>query len=422
MILTSYESESSLAVFPPMFAQECGGHPLSVILEKTSRLLGIQVTQINSALDEIDVTVSGIAGFEEEQSIEDSSRLVVGAFVPSERTLISEAIDYLLGTIFGRWDIRYATGARLALELPDPFAPLPVCPPGMLQGDDGLPLSPDAGRRLRSEGRYPLDVAWDGILVDDSEHPLDFQRRVHAALSVLWADRAEELEHEACALLGVPTLHEWFRRPAGFFADHLKRYSKSRRQAPIYWPLSTASGSYTLWLYYHRLTPDTLYRCLQQFVAPKLADVEKELSHVRSVLAANEGGAKERKRLEEFEDLRRELVELRNELELWAPKWKPNLNDGVLITAAPLWKLFRLPKWQKDLRACWQALVTGDYDWAHLAYTLWPDRVRGKCKTDRSLAIAHNLEDLCEVKAPVKKARKSKTPKTEDDQQELPKD
>ena len=37
------------------------------------------------------------------------------------------------------------------------------------------------------------------------------------------------------------------RRPTGFFADHLKRYSKSRRQAPIYWPLSTAKGSYTLW-------------------------------------------------------------------------------------------------------------------------------------------------------------------------------
>ena len=69
----------------------------------------------------------------------------------------------------------------------------------------------------------------------------------------LWADRADALEHEACALLGVPTLREWFRRPAGFFADHLKRYSKSRRQAPIYWPLSTPSGSYTLWLYYHRL-------------------------------------------------------------------------------------------------------------------------------------------------------------------------
>ncbi len=36
----------------------------------------------------------------------------------------------------------------------------------------------------------------------------------------------------------------------------------------------------------------------------------------------------------------------------------------------------------------------GDYDWAHLAMAYWPDRVREKCKTDKSLAIAHDLEDL----------------------------
>jgi len=155
---------------------------------------------------------------------------------------------------------------------------------------------------------------------------------------------------------------------------------------------------------------------------PKLADVEKELTHLRTVLAANEGGAKERSRLEELEALRRELIELRAELELWAPKWKPNLNDGVLITAAPLWKLFRLPKWQKDLKACWKELEKGDYDWSHLAYSLWPGRVLDRCKTDRSLAIAHGLEEICEVKAPVKKVKKSKKPKPEDIQQELPKE
>ena len=161
--------------------------------------------------------------------------------------------------------------------MPDPFAPLPVCPPGMLQGDDGLPLSPEAGRRLRAEGRYPLDVAWDGILVDDPEHPLDLERRVHAALAVLWGDRADALEHEACALLGAPTLREWFRRPAGFFADHLKRYSKSRRQAPIYWPLSTASGCYTIWVYYHRLTADTLFQ-LAEYVELKRGRTRDERS------------------------------------------------------------------------------------------------------------------------------------------------
>lgn len=33
---------------------------------------------------------------------------------------------------------------------------------------------------------------------------------------------------------------------------------------------------------------------------------------------------------------------------------KPDLDDGVQITAAPLWKLFRLPKWQKTLKETWQ--------------------------------------------------------------------
>ena len=42
-------------------------------------------------------------------------------------------------------------------------------------------------------------------------------------------------------------------------------------------------------------------------------------------------------------------------------------------------------------------LEAGEYDWAHMAYTLWPGRVREVCKHDRSIAIAHGLEELCEV-------------------------
>jgi hypothetical protein len=59
-------------------------------------------------------------------------------------------------------------------------------------------------------------------------------------------------------------------------------------------------------------------------------------------------------------------------------------------------------------RACWEALEAGEYDWAHLAYALWPDRVKKVCKLDRSIAIAHGLEDLCEVKASEKKAKRGK--------------
>jgi hypothetical protein len=123
------------------------------------------------------------------------------------------------------------------------------------------------------------------------------------------------------------------------------------------------------------------------------------------MLAAEEAGTKERKQLADAESLLTELREFHADLSHWAPRWKPNLNDGVQITASPLWKLFRLPKWQKTLKETWQKLEKGDYDWAHLALTLRPNEVREKCKRDRSLAIAHHLEDLCEIQVPVPKKR-----------------
>ena len=63
-------------------------------------------------------------------------------------------------------------------------------------------------------------------------------------------------------------VRHWLRRE--FFAFHLQSYSKSRRKAPIYWPLSTPSGSYTLWLYYPQLSGQTLYIAVNDFIEPKL--------------------------------------------------------------------------------------------------------------------------------------------------------
>jgi hypothetical protein len=319
-------------------------------------------------------------------------------------------ISYSFGCVIGRWDIRYATGERPAPELPDPFAPLPVCPPGMLQGDDGLPLSPESGRRLRTEGRYPIDVVWDGILVDDPEHPLNLERRVHAALAVLWSGsatsdiRADALEHEACALLGVPTLREWFRRPTGFFADHVKRYSKSRRQAPIYWPLSTDSGNYTLWLYYYRLTDQTLFTAVNEFIDPKLKDARENLNVLRKKSDRSKADEIE---LERLSSLSSELDDFRKELLTIAEFWKPNLNDGVQITAAPLWKFFRLKRWRDTLKTTWEELEKGKYDWAHLAISIWPERVVRTAHKDRSIAIAHDLEDVLWHEVEIRKSSKA---------------
>ena len=67
--------------------------------------------------------------------------------------------------------------------------------------------------------------------------------------------------------------------------DHISRYSKSRRKAPIYWLLQSSKKNYALWLYYHRLDKDILFKALQHYVEPKIRLEADELnSFVPSVL------------------------------------------------------------------------------------------------------------------------------------------
>lgn len=179
---------------------------------------------------------------------------------------------------------------------------------------------------------------------------------------------------------------------SGFFKDHLARFSRSRRKAPIYWPISTTSGSYTLWLYYPSLTDQTLFTAVNDFIEPKLKQVGQDVAALRT-----KGSARSRddeKSFEALQALELELIELRDTLLAIAQTYRPNHDDGVQITAAPLWQLFRHKPWQKVLKDTWAKLEKGDYDWAHLAMAYWPDRVREKCMTDKSLAIAHDLEHL----------------------------
>lgn len=301
---------------------------------------------------------SGAADKEASDAVQDAD--------DSEDDDSSEAIDqtdgllsWAAGVAFSRFDWRLATGERAAPPEPDPFDPLPAKSPGML---------PD--------GAEPFH-AHSGILVEDQGHPHDLPRLIEEVLA--------RVDTEAPG-----DVRRWLQRD--FFKFHLKQYSKSRRKAPIYWPISTNSGRYTLWLYYPDLTSQSLYTAVNDFVEPKLKEVRRDLATLR-----DKGGSRssaDEKALEKLQDLELELIELRDALLEVAPTYRANHDDGVQITAAPLWQLFRHKPWQKVLKDTWAKLEKGDYDWAHLAMTYWPDRVREKCKADKSLAIAHDLEHL----------------------------
>jgi hypothetical protein len=151
------------------------------------------------------------------------------------RQLVADLLSYAVGCVFGRWDVRFATGERQPPEPLDPFAPLPVSSTGMLIGADGLPL------REAPPG-YPLRSDHDGVLVDDPDNPDDIVRLVREVLEVLWHDRADTIEREACKILGVRELRDYFRKPGkgSFWDDHVSRYSKSRQKAPVYWLLQSS--------------------------------------------------------------------------------------------------------------------------------------------------------------------------------------
>ena len=270
-------------------------------------------------------------------------------------------LSWSIGVAFGRFDWRLATGERVAPPEPEPFDPLPPKSPGML---------------LDGEAAFHT---CSGVLVDEPGHPHDLVGLIEEVL--VRVDAAV-----------TPDVRRWLERD--FFPLHLQSYSKSRRKAPIYWPLATASGGYTLWFYYPDLNNQTLFTAINDFIEPKLNHLSNEVAALR-----NKGSARSRdeeKAMEALQTLEKELVELHENLLQIAPTYRPNHDDGVQITAAPLWPLFRHKPWQKVLKETWEKLNKGDYDWSHLAMAYWPGRVREKCKTDKSLAIAHGLEELYE--------------------------
>ena len=305
---------------------------------------------------------------------------------------VVDIISYAVGVAFGRWDVRYATGLKPDPQLPDLFDPLPICSPGQLSNADGHFAGLDDNEEIADQGgdKYPVSIAWGGLLVDDPSHSYDIEGRVEKVLQLLWKDKYGSIMQEVCDLLGVNSLREYLRKPSGFFNEHLKRYSKSRRQAPIYWALSTASSSYTIWLYYHRLSADTLYQAAT-LLKDKIVHEERILAEMNAV--PNPSTVERKNQLTQLSFVT-ELREFHDEISRVVSLWSPNLDDGVLINHSLLWRMVAHRSWKTALQDSWDELCSGKYDWSNLAMHLWPERVLSKCVTDRSLAIAHGIVNV----------------------------
>ena len=290
----------------------------------------------------------------------------------------SDLCHCLIGIVLGRWDIRHLSNPGSQEEQIDPFASLSDYAKATLFGDASDPAT-------STPKGYTLRIDSDGIIPDDPDHTDDIVRRVQEVLELIWKDRADDIEKEACEILGVKELRDYFRKPGkgGFWDDHVSRYSKSRRKAPIYWLLQSSKKNYGLWLYYHRLDKDMLFKARQNYVDPKIRLEQTRLDSLRSqktALGADAKGAKKiDKDIEKQEALLGELKDFAEKLERAAKLnfgnqekldsnvvYDPDLNDGVVLNIAPLWEL--LP-W-KEAKNYWEELLEGKYEWSSMGKLL----------------------------------------------------
>ena len=319
--------------------------------------------------------------YEELLSIDGASNLNV----IDKKTMAREMVMELVGMAFGRWNTAFAKGEKAIPAFGDVFDALPFMPV-VSQGEEPCPAQ--------------LAVPSDGIMTNEEESPLCLASHVREVMIWLWGDRADDIEYELCQLIGCKSLQAYLSSPTGFFDYHFKRYTKSRRKAPIYWLLASEDGTVDYWVYYPKLSKNTL----PQLIIQLREKGEQLRTRLNAALAAHDKTQETQVRAEQ-EQVEGMMEKLNRIIEAG---YVPNHDDGVPVTAAPLQHLAASRLWRAECEKNMELLAKGDYDWSHLAMSMYPARVAQKAKKDWCMALTHGLEHICENKPKEKKTRKKK--------------
>lgn len=303
----------------------------------------------------------------------------------NKKVMAQEFVQELVGMAFGRWDTAYAKGVKAVPEFGDVFDALPFMPVVSLD---------------KNATNTVLHIPEDGILSNKADDICSLASKVRDVIHYIWADKGDDIEFELCQLIGYKSLQNYFESMTGFFDYHFKRYTKSRRKAPIYWPLSSEDGSLIHWIYYPKLSHNTL----PSLIIKLREENERLMSGINAAMASKE------KNLEN--DLRAKQYQVENMMaeinRIIDSGYEPNHDDGVPVTSCPLVNLIFHRAWKAECQSNLEELNKGNYDWSHLAMSMYPARVTQKAKKDWCMALTHGLEHLCENKPKEKKPRKKK--------------
>ncbi len=264
------------------------------------------------------------------------------------------------------------------------------------------------GRFARAGIEHLIDAG--GMMVVQPDHPDDLAQRVIDILAAIQSDaEAVRIVRTATGVNGDvrDSLSTYLLGP--FFKNQMDR--KRYRKRPVYWLLQSPKQNYSVYLF-HECATDQSLALLQgnRYLGGRIFQVQEQLNQAKQKELSTEGRDKaqwKRKAQEaaeegsDLEAFQKAIDESNNEPIINVDgqpatvRWSPEFDDGVVLNAAPLYRL--TPAWKKadaklDLSRVWKALKDGEYPWAKTAIRYWPRETLRACKDDRSYRIAHGLE------------------------------
>jgi hypothetical protein len=365
------------------------------------------ISSSNRVLIEEELNSKKLEGLEEENESQKEDDEENAAFAVSAQELAVRWISYAVGIVLGRFQPGVPGALGRAVYQRSDFAIGSLPAPGEAGFDELVGpagrfawLDAQGGRHVFSpqvEAALQALAVPDGISVLQAGSRRDLAALALQALELMLGEQQAGEVITAAAGEAASAPIDRLRRflEKDFFTSwHLKWY----RKRPAYWPLQSSRRSYGFVLFHEKVRQDTLYTLQREpyldtrrsAVALQIADLERELPRLSGA-----GRKRKEKELDELHKLADELAAFARDLEaVTRGGYEPDdnwIDDGVILRLAPLWPL--LPAWKSEPKKHWERLAAGDFDWSHIAMHYWPQRVREKCKTNKSFAIAHGHEE-----------------------------
>jgi hypothetical protein len=145
-----------------------------------------------------------------------------------------------------------------------------------------------------------------------------------------------------------------------FYKDHIKRYKKR----PIYWLFSSPEGYFSVLVYLHRYTPDTINLILNQYLRDFIQKLKSQKSHLQQILVSG-STAEQNKATKQIDQLDKMILDCEvYERDILYPlateRIALDLDDGVLVNYNKLGKAVQEVKGLNDKKT--KKKVRG-FDW-----------------------------------------------------------